>query len=52
MWRRLVRPLLASRVSNPLSNILALADVEVVVKDGRIYKGGSAPLRTNSSDAR
>jgi len=37
---------------NPLGNIMALADVVVVVKDGRIYKGAPAPARTTTSEAR
>jgi imidazolonepropionase-like amidohydrolase len=37
---------------NPLFDIVALSHVEVVVKDGIVYKGGPAPkpaTRTNSS---
>jgi imidazolonepropionase-like amidohydrolase len=34
---------------NPLFDIQALADVEVVVKDGKILKGAAAPAATTSS---
>ena len=30
---------------NPLFDVTALAQVEVVVKDGKVYKGGSAVRR-------
>ena len=35
---------------NPLFNIMALADVEVVVKDGKVYKGGPAMASPTSSN--
>ncbi len=34
---------------DPLFNIMALADVEVVVKDGKVYKGGPAMASPTSS---
>jgi imidazolonepropionase-like amidohydrolase len=36
---------------DPLFNIIALADVEVVIKDGRVWKGGPGPARQTSSSS-